>query len=335
MSPREADRTILRAADGVDRSLDIVGLGEPMVEFSQTSERSSSREGDMPIWLQGFGGDTSNAVIAAARQGARAGYITRLGDDDFGRALLELWRRESVASDGVAIDPNASTAAYFIIYGPDGHSFSYLRAGSAATRMSPDTLPRDVIRSTRILHVSGISQAISPSAADTVFAAIAEAQAAGTLVSYDSNLRLRLWPLARARAVTMAAMQEADIVLPGLDDVRQLTGLTDPDAIADRLLAGRARIVAMTLGREGALIATREERRRVASLDVSAVDSSGAGDCFDGAFLAEWLRTSDPFEAGRYACVAAALSTRGKGAITPIPYRREVEAALAAVPPAV
>jgi 2-dehydro-3-deoxygluconokinase len=182
--------------------------------------------------------------------------------------------------------------------------------------------------------VSGISQAISASAADAVFAAIGEAQAAGTLVSYDSNLRLRLWPLERARAVTMAAMLQADIVLPGLDDARQLTGLAEADAIADVFLAGRPRIVAMTLGRDGALIATRDERRRIPSIEVDAVDASGAGDCFDGAFLAEWLRTSDAFAAGRYACVAAALSTRGKGAITPIPYRRDVEAALAALSPA-
>lgn len=329
MNPHPAE-SVLAASYG-DRSLDIVGLGEAMVEFSQTRERSSPSEGDMPVWLQGFGGDTSNAIIAAARQGARAGYITRLGNDDFGRALLDLWRRENVATDGVAVDPVASTAAYFITYGRDGHSFSYLRSGSAATRISPETLPKDIIRSTRILHVSGISQAISASAADAVFAAIAEAQGAGTLVSYDSNLRLKLWPLARACAITLAAMQEADIVLPGLDDVRQLTGLSDPDAIADRLLSGRVKVVAMTLGREGALIATRHERRRVASMEVEAVDASGAGDCFDGAFLAEWLRSSDPFAAGRYACVAAALSTRGKGAITPIPDRAEVEAALAAI----
>jgi 2-dehydro-3-deoxygluconokinase len=314
------------------RRLDIVGFGEPMVEFSQTDQHATREHGGGPLWLQGFGGDTSNATIAAARQGARTGYITRVGDDDFGRALLDLWSREGVATDGVAVDPTSPTAAYFITHGPSGHSFSYLRKGSAATRISPETLPRETIRAARILHVSGISQAISASAADAVFAAIVEAQSAGTLVSYDSNLRLRLWPLARARAVTMAAMLQADIVLPGLDDARQLTGIEDPDAIADAFLAGRPRIVAMTLGSDGALVATRRSRQRIGSINVDAVDASGAGDCFDGAFLAEWLRNTDPFAAARYACVAAALSTRGKGAVTPIPRRAEVEAALANSP---
>src|SRR5262245_49314540 len=107
---------------------DLVSLGEPMYEFSQVP-------GEEQRWLQGFGGDTSNAVIAAARQGARVAYVTRLGDDAFGRDFLELWRREGVDTTGVDIDREAHTAVYFINHGPQGHVFSYLRAGSAASRM--------------------------------------------------------------------------------------------------------------------------------------------------------------------------------------------------------
>ena len=77
---------------------DIVAIGEPMVEFNQT------RAGE-PNYLQGFGGDTSNTIIAAARAGARTAYVTRLGDDEFGRLLLDLWRREGVDASGVGIDP--------------------------------------------------------------------------------------------------------------------------------------------------------------------------------------------------------------------------------------
>ena len=98
---------------------------------------------------------------------------------------------------------------------------------------------------------------------------------------------------------------------------------------ANRLLAGRARVVALTLGREGALVATRDRREIVPVVAVEAVDASGAGDCFDGAFLVEYVRTADPFAAARYACVAAALSTRGLGAVAPIPRRAEVEAKIA------
>jgi 2-dehydro-3-deoxygluconokinase len=302
---------------------EIIAIGEPMAEFNQT------RAGD-PNYLFGHGGDTSNAIIAAARSGARTAYVTAVGDDGFGRSFMDLWTREGVNTDAVTIDPEAHTGVYFITHGKDGHEFSYLRAGSAASRMTAADLPAAMIAKARVLHVSGISQAISPTAADTVFEAIRLAKAAGVTVSYDTNLRLRLWPLVRAQAVTNAAMALADIALPGLDDARQLTGLSEPDAIADFYLSRGSSVVAMTLGKEGALVATPQKRQRVPSITVNAVDATGAGDCFDGAFLAEWVKSRDPFGAAAYATAAAALSTTGYGAVTPLPRREAVLAAMGA-----
>jgi 2-dehydro-3-deoxygluconokinase len=296
---------------------DIIAIGEPLGEFSQTTAGN-------PNYLFGHGGDTSNAIIAAARSGASTGYISAVGDDTFGRSFTDLWRREKVDITGVKIDKAAHTGIYFITHGPDGHEFSYMRAGSAASRITVADLPTDMIQNAKVLHVSGISQAISANAADAVFAAIRIAREAGVAVSYDTNLRLRLWPLARAQAVTNAAMALADIARPGLDDARQLTGIEDPDAIADFYLARGSRIVAMTLGKAGALVATHTERRRIPSIKVDAVDATGAGDCFDGAFLAEWVNTGDPFKAAAYATVAAALSTTGYGAVAPLPLRAAV-----------
>jgi 2-dehydro-3-deoxygluconokinase len=154
------------------------------------------------------------------------------------------------------------------------------------------------------------------------------ARAAGVTVSYDTNLRLRLWPLDRARAVIHAAAGLADILRPGLDDAIHLTGLADPDRIIDFYLGLGPKIVALTLGSDGAVIATAGRRERLLPFPAKLVDATGAGDTFDGAFLAEYLRTGDPFAAGRYANVAAALSTEGYGAVAPIPRRAAVEAAL-------
>jgi 2-dehydro-3-deoxygluconokinase len=306
-------------------AIDILCIGEPLAEFNATRSDGG--------YLFGFGGDTSNAAIAAARQGAAVGYVTALGDDEAGRAFRELWSREGVDASAVRIDADRPTGIYFVSHGAKGHVFSYMRQGSAASRLSERDLPPKLIQDAKALHVSGISQAISSSACDAVFAAIERAKSAGVIVSYDSNLRLKLWPLARARAIIHAAMAMCDIARPGLDDASALTGLSDPDAIADFYLRLGAKIVALTLGRDGALVATPQERRRVATIAVDFVDATGAGDCFDGAFLAEYLVTADPFEAGRYAAVAAALSTRGFGAVAPIPRRAEVEAALAAASP--
>ncbi len=308
----------------LDTSLDILAFGEPLRELAET-ERAGEH-----LFLPGFGGDCSNVAIAAARQGARVGFFTHLGDDPFGQAFLDLWDREGVDRSAVPLRKGLRTGVYFIGYGPDGHGFTYLRDGSAASRVGPADLPLDAIAGSRLLHVSGISQAISPSCTDAVFAAIRHAKASGRLVSYDTNLRPALWPLDRARAVIHAGIAGADVARPGLDDARQLTGLDAPDAIAAFYLGLGCGVVAMTLGRDGVLVATRDASRIVPPRHVDAVDATGAGDCFGGAFLAEWLRHRDPFRAADYANAAAALKVRGQGAVAPIPRRPEVEAFLRA-----
>ena len=159
--------------------------------------------------------------------------------------------------------------------------------------------------------------------------AIRLAKDAGTLVSYDPNLRTRLWPLDRARAVIDATMRLADIALPGLDNAKALTGLDDPDRICDQYLGYGCGMVLLTLGSEGCLAATPDARQRIAGRKVKAVDATGAGDTFDGSFLAEYLRTGDVFRAAAYANAAAALATQGYGAVAPMPRRAEVEAFLA------
>ena len=299
---------------------DTLCLGEPMLEFNQQPDGN---------YLPGHGGDTSNAAIAAARQGAKVGMITHLGTDAFGKSFLNLWAGEGVDTSTVRQVTDAHTGVYFVTHGPDGHEFSYLRAGSAASRMGPDDLPVAALQTARILHVSAISQAISDTAADAVYDAIHVVKQAGGRVSYDTNLRLKLWPLERARAVTHAAVARSDIVLPGLDDAQQLTGLTDPDEIASFYLDLGAGIVALTLGADGALVATRQRRERVAGRKVEAVDANAAGDTFDGAFLARLVAGDDPFAAARYANAAAVLTTLGYGAVAPMPRKEAVTEFLA------
>src|ERR1700692_3950339 len=299
---------------------DIVAIGEPLFELNQGKGES--------VFRPGHGGDTSNCALAAARQGASVAYVTAIGADQFGESFLKLWADEGVDTSAVKRSETAHTGLYFVTHGADGHVFSYMRAGSAASRMTPDDVPAEMIRGAKVLHASGISQAISSSAADAVFAAMRMARAAGITVSYDTNLRLRLWPLDRARAVIHAAAGLADILRPGLDDAIHLNGLADPDRIVDFYLGLAPKIVALTLGSEGALIATADRRERLPPFPAKPVDATGAGDTFDGAFLSEYLRTGDPFRAGRYANVAAAISTEGYGAVAPMPRRAAVEAAL-------
>lgn len=305
----------------MDKRLDVVALGEAMLEFNQTTP-------GQPHYLQGFGGDTSNAVIAAARAGARTAYLTRLGQDPFGDALMALWQREGVDTAGIERDAEAATGIYFVTHGAKGHEFSYRRDGSAASRMTPQWLPRALVRESKILHVSGISLAISPSARDTVFEAMAEARRAGTLVSFDSNLRLKLWSLEEARAGIARAAGLCDLFLPSVEDVTALSGLADPDAIIEWSHALGAKQVVLKLGAGGAIASDGQRRERITGHRVQAVDATGAGDCFCGNLLAR-IALGDPlFEAARYANAAAALAVQGFGAVAPLPRPGAVKALL-------
>ncbi|MGO4700887.1 sugar kinase [Dyella sp. 2RAB6] len=299
----------------------ILAFGEPLAEFNQT--RPGNAE-----WRLGYGGDTSNFCIAAARQGARAGYISAVGEDRFGAGLRELWQAEQVDHTHVLSDAQAPTGLYFVSHDGSGHHFDYLRAGSAASRYAAVQLPRPAIAAAHALHLSGISLAISQSACDAGLAAMEQARAAGVMVSFDTNLRLRLWPLARARAVMREALSMCDLCLPSWDDITAVLDCHERDAIVDTLLSWGIKLVALKMGARGCYVATPEQRSLVPPHAVDAVDATGAGDCFGGAFVARLVAGDDAVTAARYANVAAALSTTGYGAIASIPHADVVHAEL-------
>ncbi|MEO7335917.1 MAG: sugar kinase [Caldimonas sp.] len=306
--------------------IEVLALGEAMVEFNQTGER------DGRLYLQGFGGDTSNFAISAARQGARVGYVSALGDDANAAMLRALWDREGVDHSAVRTDPSAFTAIYFVTHAEEGHAFSFMRAGSAASRMRAEDVPATLIASARVLHLSGISLAISSSACDAALAAIAVARSAGVQVSFDTNLRLKLWPIEQARAVMTEVLRLCDICLPSFDDIAAISGRDDPDPMVDWCLGLGAKVVALKFGADGAIVADGQRRHRIRPHACRPVDATGAGDTFGGAFVARLLAGDDLATAGRYACVAAALSTEGYGAVEPIPTADRVRAALASTP---
>jgi len=306
----------------VSDTLDIVALGEPLLELSQLPATAR--------YEQGFGGDTSNAAVAAARQGARVAYVSRVGADAFGEMLRRMWQTEGVDIAAVQSDPDGHTGVYFVTHERGEPEFTYLRAGSAASRMRPGDVPLDVIRRASYLHVSGISQAISPGACDAVFHAIECARQAGVKVSYDPNLRLTLWPLARASAVTLATAALADYFLPSIEDARALSGFETPESVvrwAHELL--EVPVIALKLGPKGVLVSDGHQRELVPGFRVASIDGTGAGDCFDGAFLARLAAGDTIWEAARYANAAAALATTGYGAITALPRPDAVGALLA------
>jgi 2-dehydro-3-deoxygluconokinase len=306
------------------KRFDVLAIGEGMVEFNQTVP-------GQPQYLQGFGGDTSNAVIAASRAGARCGYVSAVGDDAFGELLMDLWQIADIDIALCAIDSGAPTGLYFVTHGKAGHEFSYRRAGSAASSMKLNDAQRAALQHTQWLHYSGISQAISENAREQCAAAVRIAKAAGALISFDSNLRLKLWSLEDARLHMIPAIASCDLFLPSLDDVTQLSGLSDPQAIVRWSHDLGAKLVVLKMGAEGVLLSDGTQQNHIAPIQVHAVDATGAGDCFAGNLLARLALGDDLKTAARYANAAAAMSVQGFGAVAPLPLPQAVHSLLASV----
>jgi 2-dehydro-3-deoxygluconokinase len=305
-------------------SLDIVAFGEPLVEF--TAEDRGPL-GAIQTFRRGWGGDTSNAAVAAARLGVSVGYVTRLGSDEFGRSFLALWREEGVDTSRVVVDPEAFTGVYFVAFEQDGaHDFTYYRQGSAASRLHAGDLDPDYLAGARILHTSGITQAISDSSRAATKEALTAARARNVAISYDANIRPKLAPLATLRETFESTVTLADIVFASDEDVRHLYGEVPLDHAVGGIVSRGPQLVVVKARDRGCLVADADGRRdTVPAFPVRPVDSTGAGDAFDAAFLVRWLEGGPPKDAAEFANAVAALTTSGLGAVAPLPTRSRVQ----------
>ncbi|MEZ9580391.1 sugar kinase [Vibrio cyclitrophicus] len=300
-------------------TIDILSFGEPLFEFSQLPGQAETVS-----YLSGFGGDTSNFSVSAARQGANVAILAHLGSDVFGDQFVDLWVKEGVKTDFVVRNPDAPTGVYFISHDERGHHFTFYRKGSAASLITPQQIPLTAIADAKLLHTSAITHAISDSSSDAVFKAIEMAKKENTMISFDTNLRLKLWPLSRARAVIHETIRHVDFCMPSLDEAQLLTGLKDANEIADFYLNLGAKTVVLKMGKEGAMVATGDRRFTAGGHQVDTVDATGAGDCFSGAFLSQVVKGEPLEHALAYANCAAALTTTGYGAVAPIPTAEQV-----------
>ncbi|TAF98740.1 MAG: sugar kinase [Burkholderiales bacterium] len=298
---------------------DILSLGEPLWEMSEIPSEPGK-------YLLGYGGDTANFCVAAARQGADVGYITRVGRDSFGDTLRAIWDAESIDVSNVVADEQAMTGGYFIHHSASGHSFQYARAGSAASKMSAASIDPALVRQAKFVHSSGITQAISHSACDAVSALFDIARAANVATVFDSNFRSRLWTIDEARHALASILPRTDYFFPSLEDAQALSGLADRHSIIQWAHQLGAQYVLLKLGAEGVLVSDGllSLPQHVPAFKVDAIDATGAGDCFAGATVARLLVGDTLHAAARYGCAAAALTTTQYGAIAAIPTGQRV-----------
>ncbi len=282
---------------------------------------------DAQSYRKAFAGDTMNAMFMASKLGSSCGFVTRLAEDPFSDYLLREWSAQGIDTSASRRGPGF-TGVHFVTQLPDGgRDFLYYRSGSAASAMTAQDLDPDYLGEAKVLHVSGILQAVSDTCRSAVLEAVRIASARGVLVSYDTNLRLSLTSPARARDAMMEVMPFADVVLPSFpEETLELTGIGDErDAVAYFQDLG-AKNVALKRGPLGVLAATPNGRRAIPAVAPrGVVDTTGAGDAFAGGLLHRLAQGADFFEAARWGVAAAGIKVGGRGAILSQPARAEVE----------
>jgi 2-dehydro-3-deoxygluconokinase len=307
---------------------DVVTLGETMALFAPREAGPLRYVSDFRLK---FGGAETNFATALVRLGVSAGWMSRLGADELGRFIAHNLRGEGVDVGRVVYDPDAPTGLYVKELSAVGDtSVYYYRRGSAASRLSPDDLDVSYLTGARWLHVTGITPALSDTCRAAVERAVELARDAGLDVSFDPNLRLKLWSVERAREVLFPILRRSTVLLGGLEEFSVLLGHTDPDAAADWGLEQGVRIAVVKLGAEGALVATADERRTIPPFRVPrVVDPVGAGDGFDAGFVAGQLKGYDLWRSAQLGNAVGAHAIMVNGDYEGYPTLAEAEAFMA------
>lgn len=315
------------------RPLDVVTVGEPMVQFVAQQPGALER---VRSFAQITAGAELNVATGLARLGLRVGYISRLGDDSFGRHIAAFLDREGIDRTHAPFDAAHATGFMLKTLATDGSDpqTQYHRRGSAASRLGPADHPAAYCAASRHLHLTGICPAISESARALVFEMARAARAAGRSVSFDPNLRPALWPSQDAMRGCLNELAAcSDWVLPGLAEGRLLTGRDTPDAIADFYLAQGARHVVIKLGPEGAFYKNANGAGSVAGVPVArVVDTVGAGDGFAVGVISGLLEGLALPEAVARGNAIGARVVQFPGDCDGLPTRAELEASAATAP---
>jgi N-acetylmuramic acid 6-phosphate etherase len=284
---------------------DLISIGETMVVIAPTTAESLETATDFSL---GAGGAESNVAIHVARLGFDAGWVSAVGNDALGRRLTRQISERGVDTRWLAVHPDAPTGVYFK---DPGTGVLYYRGGSAASRMSPASLEQIPLERTSVVHLSGITAALSASCGallDAVFERLADTS---VLVSFDVNFRSGLWDAAEAAPRLLELASRADVVLVGLDEAETLWGTTTPEAVRE-LLNAPARLVVKD-GHVGATEFSGTEAVFAPAIATEVLEAIGAGDAFAGGYLAAHLAGANAEErlAAGHRQAVLALKTHG------------------------
>ena len=296
---------------------ELVCLGELLIDFTPAGVSPAG----MVLYERNPGGAPANAAVAAARLGLRTAFIGKVGADLHGRFLKETLEREGVDCRGLIRDPESPTTLAFVELLPGGErDFAFHRKGCGDTRLRQEELPEDLIRGAGVLHIGTLSLTDEP-ACSAALRAVDLAVSAGLTVSCDVNYRAPLWEReGEFRAACAELLPRVNWLKVSEEEAVLLTGETDPLRAGETLRRKYGlEHLAVTLGEKGAVL----DGAYIPAFPARALDATGAGDSFWGAYL--YARMRDLPDPGRFACAAASLCVEKRGAIPAMPVLAEVE----------
>ena len=318
--------------DCVCRSLyDITTFGEILIDFTC---QGKNEEGQT-VFAQNPGGAPANVAVSASKLGAHTAFLGKAGNDMHGEFLRDVLQVQNVETGGMLLDEHYFTTLAFVDILESGERvFSFARKPGADTQIQKEEINIDILDNTSIFHVGSLSLTEQP-ARDTTFYAINRARSKGSIISYDPNYRASLW---KDEATAIKHMRSlipyVDVMKISDEETALLTDYKAPKDAAKALFNQGVKIVAVTLGADGAYIYNKEGGRQVAGFKSHAIDTNGAGDSFWGGFLyqinqagkrPEELSLNELEHFARFGNAVASLCVEKKGAIPAMPALDEVE----------
>ncbi len=318
------------------QDVDVVTIGESMVLFQPAISEGTINYA--PLFMKSVGGAESNVAIGLSRLGMKTRWISRVGQDPFGDFILSTLAGEGVDVSQVKRDTQAPTAVFFKeSKGYGDPNVYYYRKHSAASKLSNHDIEDSWFQAARHLHVTGITPALGEHTTEMIKQAMIKAREVGLTVSFDPNLRRKLWTEEKARDTLLSLIPHCDVFLPGLDEAEFLLGENTEEQYCTEFLKLGPKLVVLKLGTRGSMAMYEDQVVEAKAFKVSSVvDTVGAGDSFAAGLLSVLLSGQHPFEPEKLAStvpaaleranIMGALATQFKGDWEGTPSLKEVEA---------
>lgn len=314
----------------MEKEFDIVAIGELLIDFTD----AGMGENGMCLFEQNPGGAPANMLTVASHMGLKTAFVGKVGNDMHGMFLKKTLEKEKICTDYLRVDEDTFTTLAFVKLNEDGErEFSFARKPGADTQLKPEEVDFEMLKKCKIFHTGSLSMTTEPIRTTTI-QAIEAAKAAGSIISYDPNYRASLWE-EEETAIHMinSLVPYADVMKVSDEESLLITGEQDYKLAAEKILEKGPYIVAVTLGSEGVYLAQKGKNENIKGYQVTAVDTTGAGDSFWGGFLSHFLTYEKALfdmnweewkECAKYGNATASLCVQKRGGIPAIPQKEEV-----------